>query len=390
MEIIITFIENLLLSLGLEGTTVAIVRYVLMIVIAFLLAGLSGYICRKFIVPLIIKLTSKTNIEWDDILFDRTVLYTACNIVPAVVIWELLPKVFFQYPLAEDILLRLTAIYIAINATRLVLQIVDRLRFLRKQEGNASSQYLRSFLGVLRIIVIFIAAIIVVSILFKKNPMSLFAGLGATSAVLMLVFKDTIEGLVAGIRLTSNEMVHVGDWITVPGTPVDGNVVDITLTTVKVRQFDNTYTTVSPLTLVNGSFKNWKGMQDSGMRQVSKKIYFDVRSIRLLNDETRQNLTSKNMVSPKEMEGEVVNIGLFRHYIETYLRKRDDVNKSATLMVRQLEATQNGLPIELYFFLNTTEWVNYEQKTSDILEHIYAYANEFGLQIYEGFAAINK
>lgn len=390
MEIIITFIENLLLSLGLEGTIVAIVRYVLMIVVAFLLAGLSGYICRKFIVPLIIKLTSKTNIEWDDILFDRTVLYTACNIVPAVVIWELLPKVFFQYPLAEDILLRLTAIYIAINATRLVLQIVDRLRFLRKQEGNASSQYLRSFLGVLKIIVVFIAAIIVVSILFKKNPMTLLAGLGATSAILMLVFKDTIEGLVAGIRLTSNEMVHVGDWITVPGTPVDGNVVDITLTTVKVQQFDNTYTTVSPLTLVNGSFKNWKGMQDSGMRQVVKKIYFDVRSIRLLNDETRQNLTNKNMVALKEMEGEVVNIGLFRHYIETYLRKRDDVNKSATLMVRQLEATQNGLPIELYFFLNTTEWVNYEQKTSDILEHIYAYANEFGLQVYEGFAAINK
>ena len=390
MEIIITFIENLLLSLGLEGTTVAIVRYVLMIVVAFLLAGLSGYICRKFIVPLIIKLTSKTNTEWDTVLFDRTVLYTACNIVPAVVIWELLPKVFFQYPLAEDILLRLTAIYIAINATRLVLQIVDRLRFLRKQEGNASSQYLRSFLGVLRIIVFFIAAIIVVSILFKKNPMTLLAGLGATSAILMLVFKDTIEGLVAGIRLTSNEMVHVGDWITVPGTPVDGNVVDITLTTVKVRQFDNTFTTVSPLTLVNGSFKNWKGMQDSGMRQVVKKIYFDVRSIRLLNDETRQNLTSKNMVAPKEMEGEVVNIGLFRHYIETYLRKRNDVNKSATLLVRQLEATQNGVSIELYFFLGTTDWVNYEQKTSDILEHIYAYANEFGLQIYEGFTAIKK
>ncbi|MGP1544919.1 MAG: mechanosensitive ion channel family protein [Prevotella intermedia] len=390
MEIIITFIENLLLSLGLEGTTVAIVRYVLMIVIAFLLAGLSGYICRKFIVPLIIKLTSKTNIEWDDILFDRTVLYTACNIVPAVVIWELLPKVFFQYPLAEDILLRLTAIYIAINATRLVLQIVDRLRFLRKQEGNASSQYLRSFLGVLKIIVVFIAAIIVVSILFKKNPMTLLAGLGATSAILMLVFKDTIEGLVAGIRLTSNEMVHVGDWITVPGTPIDGNVVDITLTTVKVRQFDNTYTTVSPLTLVNGSFKNWKGMQDSGMRQVSKKIYFDVRSIRLLNDETRQNLTSKNMVAPKEMEGEVVNIGLFRHYIETYLKKRDDVNKSATLLIHQLEATQNGLPIELIFFLNTTNGIEYEKKISDILEHVYAYANEFGLQVYEGFAAINK
>ena len=185
-------------------------------------------------------------------------------------------------------------------------------------------------------------------------------------------------------------MVHVGDWITVPGTPVDGNVVDITLTTVKVQQFDKTYTTVSPLTLVNGSFKNWKGMQDSGMRQVVKKIYFDVRSIQLLNDKTRQNLTNKNMVAPKDMEGEVVNIGLFRYYIETYLRKRDDVNKSATLLIHQLEATQNGLPIELIFFLNTTNGIEYEKKISDILEHVYAYANEFGLQVYEGFAAINK
>lgn len=390
MHTISKFIEHILVSLNVEYTAAYIIRHALLVVIVFVFAFLAGFLCRKVLVPLVIKLTSKTNLEWDSILFDKAVLYTACNIVPAVVIWELLPKVFFQYPFVEDTLLRLTAVYIAINSTRLVLQIVDRLRFLRQQEGSTSSQYIRSFLGVLRIIVIFIAVIVVVSILIDKNPMTLFAGLGATSAVLMLVFQDTIQGLVAGIRLTSNEMVHVGDWITVPGTPVDGNVVDITLTTVKVRQFDNTYTTVSPLTLVNGSFKNWKGMQDSGMRQVSKKIYFDVRSIRLLNDETRQNLTSKNMVSPKEMEGEVVNIGLFRHYIDTYLRKRDDVNKSATLMVRQLEATQNGLPIELYFFLNTTEWVNYEQKTSDILEHIYAYANEFGLQIYEGFAAINK
>ncbi|WP_314787794.1 mechanosensitive ion channel family protein [Prevotella nigrescens] len=389
MHTISRFIEHALLSLNVEHTTAYVIRHALLVIIVFLLAFLAGFLCRKVLVPLVTKLTSKTSLEWDSVLFDKTVLYTACSIVPAVVIWELLPKVFFQYPFVEDALLRLTAVYIAINSTRLVLQIVDRLRNLRQSEGSAGSQYLRSFLGVLRIIVIFIAVIVVISILLNKNPMSLFAGLGATSAVLMLVFKDTIEGLVAGIRLTSNEMVHVGDWITVPGTPVDGNVVDITLTTVKVRQFDNTYTTVSPLTLVNGSFKNWQGMTDSGMRQVVKRIYFDVHSIRLLNSETRQNLTGKNMVAPEETEGEVVNIGLFRHYIEAYLRKRDDVSKSATLLVRQLEATQSGVPIELYFFIGTTDWVSYEQKTSDILEHIYAYANEFGLQIYEGLPVAN-
>ena len=390
MEIIINFIDNLLRSIGIEGSSIFVVRHALMVIITFLISGLSGFICRKTLVPLVIRLTSKTSIEWDEILFDRAVLYTACNIVPALFLWGFLPKVFFQYPFVEGILLRLTAVYIVINSTRLVLQIADRLRFLRKEEGSSSSQYIRSFLGVLKIILIFIAVIIVISILFKKNPMSLFAGLGATSAILMLVFKDTIEGLVAGIRLTSNEMVHLGDWITVPGTPVDGNVVDISLTTVKVQQFDKTYTTISPLTLVNGTFKNWKGMQESGMRQVVKKIYFDVRSIRLLTDEIRQNLTNKKMVSQKDMEGEVVNIGLFRHYIETYLRKREDVNKSATLLVHQLEATQNGLPIEIIFFLNTTNGIEFENKISDILEHVYAYVNEFGLQIYEGLSVANK
>ena len=390
MEIIITFIKNLLLSLGLEDSTFNILYYVSMVVTAALLATLSYYICRKIIVPLIIKLILRTNIKWASELFNNTILYTTCWIAPLAVIWNLLSKVFFQCSLVENVLTFFTSVSILFIYTILFLQIVDRLQFLDKRQGSSLNQYLKSFIGILKVIIVFISTIIMIGIFLGKDPMTLLTGLGAMSAVLMLVFKDTIEGLVASIRLTSNEMVHVGDWITVPGTPVDGNVVDITLTTVKVRQFNNTYTTVSPLTLVNGSFKNWKGMQDSGMRQVSKKIYFDVRSIRLLNDETRQNLTSKNMVSPKEMEGEVVNIGLFRHYIDTYLRKRDDVNKSATLMVRQLEATQNGLPIELYFFLNTTEWVNYEQKTSDILEHIYAYANEFGLQVYEGFAAINK
>lgn len=390
MEIIITFIKNLLLSLGLEGSTFNILYYVSMVVTAALLATLSYYICRKIIVPLIIKLILRTNIKWASELFNNTILYTTCWIAPLAVIWNLLSKVFLQCSFVENVLTFFTSASILIIYTILFLQIVDRLQFLDKRKGSSLNQYLKSFIGILKVIIVFISTIIMIGIFLDKDPMTLLTGLGAMSAVLMLVFKDTIEGLVAGIRLTSNEMVHVGDWITVPGTPVDGNVVDITLTTVKVQQFDKTYTTVSPLTLVNGSFKNWKGMQDSGMRQVVKKIYFDVRSIRLLNDETRQNLTSKSMVAPKEMEGEVVNIGLFRHYIETYLRKRDDVNKSATLLIHQLEATQNGLPIELIFFLNTTNGIEYEKKISDILEHVYAYANEFGLQVYEGFAAINK
>lgn len=385
MEEIRIFVEKILNSLGVEGWLVPVVRHALLVIIAILLAWLSDFLCRKLIVPVVVKLTKKTKATWDDVIFDKRVLYTACHIVPAVMVWELLPMVFYQYPLVQETLARLTAIYITVSSTRLVVQIVARLRFLNTREGSSSSQYLNSFCGVLRIIVIFIAVIVVVAILFNKNPMSLFAGLGATSAVLMLVFKDTIEGLVAGIRLTSNEMVHVGDWITVPGTPVDGNVIDITLTTVKVRQFDNTITTVPPLTLVNGPFQNWKGMQDAGVRQVKKQVYFDVRSICLLDDETKQKLVDKGLVNARQVEGDVVNMGIFRRYIEDYLSNRKEVDGNMTLMARQLEATQSGVPLELYFFLSITESVLYESTVSDILEHVYAYAHEFGLKVYEMF-----
>lgn len=385
MEEIRIFVEKILNSLGVEGWLVPVARHALLVIIAILLAWLSDFLCRKLIVPVVVKLTKKTKAAWDDVIFDKRVLYTACHIVPAVMVWELLPMVFYQYPLVQETLARLTAIYITVSSTRLVVQIVARLRFLNTREGSSSSQYLNSFCGVLRIIVIFIAVIVVVAILFNKNPMSLFAGLGATSAVLMLVFKDTIEGLVAGIRLTSNEMVHVGDWITVPGTPVDGNVIDITLTTVKVRQFDNTITTVPPLTLVNGPFQNWKGMQDAGVRQVKKQVYFDVRSICLLDDETKQKLVDKGLVNARQVEGDVVNMGIFRRYIEDYLSNRKEVDGNMTLMARQLEATQSGVPLELYFFLSVTESVLYESTVSDILEHVYVYAHEFGLKVYEMF-----
>ena len=385
MEIIINFIENLLLSIGIEGSSISVVRHALMVIITFLISGLSGFICRKTLVPLVIKLTSKTSIEWDEILFDRDVLYTACNIVPAVVIWGLLPKVFFQYPFVEDILLRLTAVYIVVNSTRLVLQIVDRLRFLRKEEGSSSSQYIRSFLGVLKIILIFIAVIIVISILFKKNPMSLFAGLGATSAILMLVFKDTIEGLVAGIRLTSNEMVHLGDWITVPGTPADGIVEDVTLTTVKVRNFDNTTATVTPMALVNGSFQNWRSMAAGSGRRVTRQVYFDFKSIGFVSDEQKQALISKELFTEDELKGNHINIALYRQYIERYLSSRKDIIPEMGLLVREVEATQSGLPLCFVFFIKNDPAVHYEHTLAEIVEWCYAMANEFKLTIYQQF-----
>ena len=192
-----------------------------------------------------------------------------------------MPLVFYQIPVVQEALARLTAVYLTIATTQLSVGIIDRLRYLNTKPGSSTSQYLKSFCGVLKILTIFIAAIVVVGILINRSPMTLLAGLGATSAILMLVFKDTIDGLVAGVRLTSNEMIHIGDWITMPDGSLDGTVQDITLTTVKVKQSDNSIATVSPLTLVNGTFLNWKDMLEGGGRRVKKVVYFDVRSIRI-------------------------------------------------------------------------------------------------------------
>lgn len=383
LEQIRIFVENVILSLGVHGHAVPVLRHVLLTVVALLLALVAELICRYVFVPLILKIVKRTEAKWDDVIFDYKVLKVACRIVPALVIWKLMPLVFYQIPVVQEALARLTAVYLTIATTQLAVGIINRLRYLNTKPGNSTSQYLKSFCGVLKILTIFIAAIVVVGILINRSPMNLLAGLGATSAILMLVFKDTIDGLVAGVRLTSNEMIHIGDWITLTDGSIDGTVQDITLTTVKVKQGDNSIATVSPQTLVNGTFLNWKDMLEGGGRRVKKVVYFDVRSIRIADDDLKKNLLAKGYVKEEDLKGDVINIGLFRHYMEHYLSKREDVNPKMTLLLRQLDATQAGVPIEFYFFLSNKDWVPYEHSTSDILEHVYAYAHEFGLKIYE-------
>lgn len=383
LEQIRIFVEDVILSLGVHGHAVPVLRHVLLTVVALLLALVAELICRYVFVPLILKIVKRTEAKWDDVIFDYKVLKVACRIVPALVIWKLMPLVFYQIPVVQEALARLTAVYLTIATTQLAVGIINRLRYLNTKPGNSTSQYLKSFCGVLKILTIFIAAIVVVGILINRSPMNLLAGLGATSAILMLVFKDTIDGLVAGVRLTSNEMIHIGDWITLTDGSIDGTVQDITLTTVKVKQSDNSIATVSPQTLVNGTFLNWKDMLEGGGRRVKKVVYFDVRSIRIADDNLKKNLLAKGYVKEEDLKGDVINIGLFRHYMEHYLSKREDVNPKMTLLLRQLDATQAGVPIEFYFFLSNKDWVPYEHSTSDILEHVYAYAHEFGLKIYQ-------
>ncbi len=385
MEVINTYTDYLISLVGLEGDLVPVVRHGLLVLVAILLSALAGLVCRKVFVPLILKMTTRTEAKWDDVLFNERVLVSACQIVPAIVIWQLLPMVFSKFPVVRELLTRATAIYITVMSVRLALVFISSFKNLEGEKRTSTQQYLYSFMGVMKILMLFIAVIIVISILIDRDPVKLFAGLGATSAVLMLVFQDTIKGLVAGVRLTSNDMLHKGDWITVPKAGANGIVEEMTLTTVKIRNFDNTIVTVTPQTLVDDSFQNWNGMQQGEGRRVNRKVYYDFRSIRLMDESLWEHVVERGYCKREEISGQTVNLTLYRNYVERFLRQHKEVNAEMTLMVRQLEATQCGLPVEFYFFLKDKTWVNYEHHLAEIMEQIYALATEFGLKIYEQY-----
>lgn len=374
METVRVWLENIIIGMGFRGGIVPVLRHLLLILFAALVAWLSYALCRWLFTPLVNRLTSHSKSKWDDVLFGQPVLKSLCGIVPAIVVWKLLPMVFYQFSLVQELVARVTAIYITVSVIRLCFVFINQLKILDTGRRTSIQQYVLSFLGVLRVASVFVGAIVIIAIAIGQNPLKLFAGLGATSAILMLVFKDTIEGLVAGIRLTSANMLHVGDWITVPGTEVNGVVTEMNLTTVKVRNFDNTIFTISPKTLVSGTFQNWKGMQGSGGRRVKRIIYFDFRSIR------KVELTAK--------DGETTittNMAQFRQAAEDYLASDTRVNTELMYMVRQMEPTQCGLPVEVYFFLRVKEWKEYEHQLADIMEQLFLLAADKGLKIYEQY-----
>ena len=384
MEKIKIFVEEIINWCGLTGAWVPYVRHLILVMIAVVLAALAGYICRKFI-PLITRITAKTPSKWDETLFNQRVLRSVSNVVPAVVIWQLLPLVFYEFPVLRELLTRLTAIYITVMAVRTVIVFIDSFTLLEGDTRTAKQQYLYSFCSVLKIVMVFIAVIVIISILVNQSPMTLLAGLGAASAVMMLVFQDTIKGLVAGIRLTSNDILHKGDWITVPSAGANGTVEEISLTMVKVRNFDNTIVTVPPTMLADGAFQNWIGMREGPGRKQTRKVYFDFGSVQMTDETLKQHLVAGGFAKAEDMQGKVSNVTLFRTYIEQWLATQPSVLSDMTILVRQAEATQAGMALEFVFWLKEKGGPDYERATSLIMEYIYAAAREFGLVIYQQF-----
>lgn len=345
---------------------------------------IAHLICNKLIIPILHKLTAKTNSEWDDILFNDTLLKDISRLVPPILIAVLLPIAFDKGNDILEFLLRVNYIYLVVVIAKLLCSFLSSLYNLSIHNDRLKNHALQSVYQMLKVVVVCVALIIIVSIIINKNPGYILTALGASAAVLMLVFKDMIVGLVAGVQLSVNDMLRPGDWIAMPKYGADGDVVEVSLTTVKVRNWDNTITTIPPYALVSDSFQNWRGMQESGGRRVKRAVYIDMRSIHFCTDEQMKEFDAKGWLEGVEREdGFPVNLHIFRNYLEKYLRNHPRVNKGMTIMVRQLQPTAQGLPLELYFFSDGTMWIPYEQLQAEVFEHVFAMLPTFGLRIFQ-------
>ena len=342
------------------------------------------YYLASYALKLVEKLINRTATTWDDDLLNPRFLRAVSQLAPAITVNWLLPAMFGHTPQTFHWLSTLTSFYILWALIRILLVFCDNLYTAMSRRPRTKGYAVKGVFQMFKIIFIAVGIIVGVSMLIGKTPMTILTALGASAAVLSLVFKDTILGLVASVQLTANHMLHRGDWIIVPGLDANGEVTDISLTTVKVRNWDNSITTVPPYSLVSGPFRNYTPMKEAGARRVDRAIYIDINSVRYLTAEEVDSLAGEGFLSEEErQQGSAVNLGLLRRYLERLISGHPLVSDSSTLMVRQLEPTPSGLPVQMYFFITDTNWVAFEHCASEIMDEVYASVARFGLRIFQ-------
>lgn len=360
-------------------------RYTQITLLAAVLLGslLFAYCCRRFLTPLILKAVSRTHTRWDDYLINRPVLNALCQLLPGLLVYQMLPFCFGNYfGLAFVATYRLTRAWIAFSGMMLVAAFLKNITTVATKE--LEEHHLVGILQFLRLLTYCLGCIILFSLLFGNDPVRVIAGLGAAATVLMLVFKDSILGLVAGIQLSMNKMLKVGDWVTIKKLDINGTVEEVSLTTVKVRNFDNTVSTVPPYTLVSDSFQNWDAMFAKGLRRVKRVIYIDLQTIRFATEEEKDTLKRKKLISKSDAESpRATNLSLFRHYLTNTLKADAQVSDEQWVLARQLDPTPTGLPLEIWFYTSETSFVRFEDFASDYIELFIAMMPTFGLKPYQ-------
>ena len=382
-------------SIGLNSSENSVVLFV-----TFLFICIVTYIIsNKIIIKLISNLFKKTSTKIDDILIEKGFLKRLSNLIPLIVFYNLFNQFYGDYLIINRLTLALIAIVVILSINSLL----NAFNEIYNQSKYSDKINIKSYFQIIRLVLNLFGLIIVISIFSGQSPFYLLSGLGALTAVLMLVFKDTILSFVSSIQISSNDLFKVGDWIEAPQFGADGDVIDIGLHTIKIQNWDKTISIIPTHKLIDSSFKNWRGMSDSGGRRIKRSIYIDMNSIKFCNHELIEKFKSINIISEylttklSEIDSHnadlntkssingraLTNIGTFRAYIKSYLRNNKNIHNDMTFLIRQLSPTEKGLPIEIYVFSNNTNWIEYEEIQSDIFDHLLSVISEFELQIYQ-------
>lgn len=396
--------QELLVRAGLSENLAIVLENGTVILVTAGLALLADYVIRKIIVASITRIARKSKTHWDDIFVQRRVFNRLAHIAPALIVFYSLQYIF-EAPRLVTFLGNVVQSYMVILILLVFDSVINALHEIYNTLPISKGRNIKGYVQVVKILLYFLALILVISIFSGKAPMTLIAGLGAVAAVLLLVFKDTILGFVASIQLSGNKMVSVGDWITMSRYGADGTVIDISLNTVKVQNWDKTISTIPTYAMVSESFSNWKGMEESGGRRIKRSVNIDMKSVSFLTgdqiEKFRKYYVLKDYINQKEKEIEaynasldldmttvtngrrMTNLGTFRKYLENYLHNHPQIHDDMTFLVRHLQPTETGLPLEIYVFSKEQEWAKYEAVQADIFDHILAIMPEFDLRVFQ-------
>jgi miniconductance mechanosensitive channel len=400
-----TFLKNWMTRNGFSVQVADDVRDITDFIIAFALIIVVYYVLKYVVLGIIRRIVRRSNTTWDDALYQNKVFSKALLLVPGILLMAAAPFTLTEFPLGLERIILFTQIYLVAVIISLLNAFLNSIYDIYQGFEVSKSKPIKGYLQVFKIILFLIGAIFVISMLIGRSPLYLLTGLGAFSAVLLLIFRDPILGLVGGIQISANDMVRPGDWIVMNKSGADGVVTDISLTTVKVQNWDKTITTIPTYSLVSESFVNWRGMEESGGRRIKRSINIDMNSVKFASPEQLTQLKKiklvNNYLQKKEKElaayneknnidDEVLvngrrqtNLGVFRAYVAAYLKSNPDISQDMTFLVRQLQPGESGIPIEIYVFSKVQEWAKYEDIQSDIFDHLLATIPEFGLQVFQ-------
>ena len=405
MDDTFTLYTDLLVNQGVSPATADITVRIGLVVVMVLLAFLANWIAKRVILRAVKAITRITPFKWDNIMVETGVFTRLSHLAPALVIDAFGPVALGSNPVVLAGIEDATSLYLIIIALMVLSALLNAVQRIVAGTTRGATIPIKGFTQAVMLIATLVGLVFALSTLMGKSPLYFFSGLGALTAVLLLVFKDALLGFVAGIQISVNQLVRVGDWIEMPKAGADGDVIDVSLTTVKVRNWDRTITTIPTYSLISDSFKNWRGMSESGGRRIKRSLYIDMQSVRFADEAMLEHWQKFRLLKPYLAEKlaeiaeenarrgddfgilgngrRLTNLGTFRAYCVAYLRAHPKIHQDMTFLVRQLQPTENGLPLEIYVFTNDIRWAYYEGIQADIFDHMLAIIDQFGLRVFQ-------